>query len=185
MPSKKSRKKKIIIFLLIAVILIILFWAGLAVSSQPRFCNNCHIMNKFYYSWKSSKHNIKADCLDCHSDPGFIGELKAHLNGVKYIYVLIGKGKNLNYKYIRATVPSSRCQVCHPKTKLKEDAPKPHLPKHLIHLDINIGCVQCHDDLVHHVRKGRAYRPFEACTSCHQATSQKLSFCQKCHLRFR
>jgi nitrate/TMAO reductase-like tetraheme cytochrome c subunit len=51
------------------------------VTSQPSFCNSCHIMNSFYDSWKASSHT-QVNCLDCHLQPGFAGYVKGKINGL-------------------------------------------------------------------------------------------------------
>ena len=68
------------IFLIIFFVLI--FTAvSVEVTSQPGFCNSCHIMNTFYASWKVSEHS-EVNCLDCHLQPGFTGYVKGKLNGL-------------------------------------------------------------------------------------------------------
>ena len=38
-------------------------------STNPSFCNSCHIMEPYYNAWKTSKHHGSATCVDCHYPP--------------------------------------------------------------------------------------------------------------------
>jgi cytochrome c nitrite reductase small subunit len=35
-------------------------------SSDPRACVNCHVMNEQYDAWKQSGHRHTATCVECH-----------------------------------------------------------------------------------------------------------------------
>lgn len=35
-------------------------------STDPRACNNCHVMNDQYASWSRGAHHSFARCVDCH-----------------------------------------------------------------------------------------------------------------------
>ena len=35
-------------------------------STDPRACNNCHVMNDHYASWQKAGHHQAARCIDCH-----------------------------------------------------------------------------------------------------------------------
>ena len=66
---------------LIAAIVVVFSSGMIIVSEQPGFCNSCHIMNKYYDSWKSSAHS-EVNCLDCHLKPGLMGHVKGKINGL-------------------------------------------------------------------------------------------------------
>ena len=68
------------IFILLSLVLIFMV-VSIEITSQPGFCNSCHIMNSFYASWKVSDHS-NVNCLDCHLQPGFTGYVKGKLNGL-------------------------------------------------------------------------------------------------------
>ena len=88
--SKVSRPLRI--FVQIAVLFVILAAVGtigfVEYSAQPGFCNNCHIMDPYYDSWKTSSHQ-DVPCIDCHYAPGIkaeaMGKLQAANQVVKYI----------------------------------------------------------------------------------------------------
>lgn len=46
-------------------------------STNPNFCNSCHIMEPYYNAWKTSKHHGNAVCVDCHYPPAT--SLREHL----------------------------------------------------------------------------------------------------------
>lgn len=35
-------------------------------SSDPKACINCHVMNTEYATWQHSSHAERAGCIDCH-----------------------------------------------------------------------------------------------------------------------
>jgi nitrate/TMAO reductase-like tetraheme cytochrome c subunit len=62
--------------LLWIVVLAVLVTAGAAtaglwhVSTSPRLCNSCHIMQPYVDAWRASKH-ANVTCVQCHYPPGF------------------------------------------------------------------------------------------------------------------
>lgn len=38
-------------------------------STNPAFCNSCHIMQPYYKAWETSGHKGKATCVECHYPP--------------------------------------------------------------------------------------------------------------------
>ena len=43
-------------------------------STDPKVCVNCHIMQPQYDSWQKSSHHAVAACVDCHLPHGFVGK---------------------------------------------------------------------------------------------------------------
>jgi cytochrome c nitrite reductase small subunit len=44
-------------------------------SSDPKACINCHVMNTQYATWQHSSHAQRADCVGCHlPQEGFINK---------------------------------------------------------------------------------------------------------------
>ena len=35
-------------------------------SSDPKACINCHVMNTQYATWQHSSHGLRATCVECH-----------------------------------------------------------------------------------------------------------------------
>lgn len=40
-------------------------------STDPRACANCHIMEPQFASWQTASHHTAAACVDCHLPPAF------------------------------------------------------------------------------------------------------------------
>jgi cytochrome c nitrite reductase small subunit len=41
-------------------------------SSDPKACANCHIMNRQYDSWQKASHHGTATCAECHLPHDFV-----------------------------------------------------------------------------------------------------------------
>jgi cytochrome c nitrite reductase small subunit len=46
-------------------------------STDPRACVNCHIMQPQFDSWQKSSHRTVAACIDCHLPHSFVGKYVA------------------------------------------------------------------------------------------------------------
>ena len=103
---------------IIAAIFIGVFAAFITYSSTPRFCGSCHIMETRYVSLRNSDHADEASCIDCHSEPGLMGEIEAHLAGSRYVYTyLTGE---LSAPILLAEVPTKRAYFKSDSNLLKE-----------------------------------------------------------------
>jgi len=52
-----------------------LYAEGLSyMSSDPKACVNCHIMQPQYDSWQKASHHSVATCVDCHLPHNFFGK---------------------------------------------------------------------------------------------------------------
>ena len=43
-------------------------------STDPRACVNCHVMNEQYDGWIKSSHRSVATCNDCHAPASLVGK---------------------------------------------------------------------------------------------------------------
>jgi cytochrome c nitrite reductase small subunit len=140
-------------------------WGAVAYTARPDFCAGCHLMQTRYVSWKRSPHSTAATCIQCHSEPGLIGEVKAHLNGTRYLWVILTGDKSGTI--LRAAVSSETCAQCHPSSRLPEAIAARRID-HARHLARDISCAQCHAGLVHGSLYGHQTRPaVETCGRCH------------------
>lgn len=156
-------------------------WGVITYTGSPAFCASCHIMQTRYVSWQRSPHGGKATCIQCHSEPDAWGELKAHLNGTRYLYVMLTGEKSA--PILKATVAAATCERCHAAETLPE-ATRTHRILHREHLDREIECTACHAGLVHGSLYGRQARPaMEGCVGCHARESPVLAACRACHLQ--
>ena len=107
-------------------------------STDPKACANCHIMQSEYDSWQKAGHHTVATCIDCHLPHDFVGKYLAKgINGWN-----------------------------HSKAFTLQDFPEPIriTPRNAEILQDN--CVRCHADLVHDQLAVEAAGP-PRCVQCH------------------
>ena len=111
-------------------------------SSDPRACKNCHIMNEQFDSWRKSSHHAAATCNDCHLPLGFVA---------KYL----AKASNGYH---------------HSKGFTLQDFHEPILIKPRNSQILQDNCLRCHGDLVHEVVRGSTYASGAIrCVQCHRS----------------
>lgn len=158
-------------------------------TSEPAFCDSCHIMNHYYASWRTSPH-AQVNCLKCHLEPGFTGLVKGKLNGLaQLVDCAVGREGTKP----SATVLDQSClrSGCHSLDQLKNDTRKYHGVKfnHTAHIDhvvdgIAITCGTCHS---HYEGTDHFSINKEACFTCHflgGGSSDHRAVqvrCQRCH----
>lgn len=161
-------------------------------STHPSFCNSCHIMKPYYNAWKTSKHEGKAVCVDCHYPPAkSLGEhlwhkFQASAQVIKYIT------RTYSSKPF-AEIPDASClrSGCH-STRLLEGKVKtakgihfdhrPHLTE--TRRERKIRCVSCHSQIVvgNHVEV-----TYSSCYLCHfrnqkiDGVTKPIGGCLGCH----
>jgi nitrate/TMAO reductase-like tetraheme cytochrome c subunit len=176
-------------FTLIVIIGVLIFvgavtLGGMAVySKQSSFCASCKIMQTRYVGWERSTHarsiHAKADCINCHSEPGIIGEFKAHLNGARYVFARVTRGEG--GAILRGRVYTKSCAECHKIVDIRSRNPG-HEVNHAAHLDHNVQCFQCHQDIAHGTLLGEpTIKPMQTCASCHRQQQYQMSRCTVCH----
>ncbi len=111
-------------------------------SSDPKVCDHCHIMNDEFDSWAKSGHHHVAVCNDCHLPHSTVPKL-------------IAKGRN---------------GWNHSKAFTLQNFHEPIIigPKNAEILQEN--CVRCHGDFVHDITVIEGYGPADqvACVHCHK-----------------
>lgn len=169
----------------LVLLVTVIFSAGLiGYSSTPRFCASCHLMETRYISWQHSDHAQVTDCLSCHSEPGPLGELKAHLAGIRYLYAFVtGRQRG---PILLAEVPNGNCLKCHEQEQLLTEEPpargEVHSTYHHLHLARQQQCTACHGGLAHATMLPvKARSAMSLCQSCHQPQSGPLRSCAQCH----
>lgn len=148
---------------IIAGIIVVAALAGLnAYSECPRFCGSCHgVMGPYYRSWRASSHSEIADCLDCHSDPGWVGYYHCKVEGVRNVMShFFGVEKDGEAE------PPGRAACtrpgCHESDVLTtEDAPG--RDTHARHLG-TVACGDCHGAVGHGPEEEAVVRD---CADCH------------------
>ncbi|MBT3435468.1 MAG: hypothetical protein HOC91_08460 [Nitrospinaceae bacterium] len=154
----------------VIVLLLSLSAGGFYYTSSSKTCGTCHEMQTMYVSWQNSGHD-QVQCMQCHSDPGFVGQIKAKMQGAKRL-ISHFRGK---FDYIKATVDNEICLQCHAdfKDNDKKVALSSHplvatFPVHQSHEALKLQCNDCHSRMVH----GALYRNLpvtvENCRNCHE-----------------
>ena len=179
-----ARTFTVFIIVVAAMIVLSVTLGGMAVySKQSSFCASCKVMQTRYAGWERSSHARSvpsmADCIDCHSEPGISGEIKADVNGARYVMVrLTGEGDS---PILRGKVYTKSCLQCHNINDLVSKNPG-HEINHAAHLAHNLECVQCHSGIAHGTLKGDpSAHALETCGTCHNQQQAQLSRCRLCH----
>ncbi len=162
----KTHKWKIII-----IILVITF-GGMAagakyiqvVMTDEMYCLTCHAKERYVGLWKKSKIHPDIKCADCH---GIAEELlKFDISANQEI-----TDKNCIRCHKDVTKPDKKIHFEFNKMNI--------LIPHKSHLDNDILCTDCHNNIRHEKRENGTYRPtMENCFHCHQ---EEESFCTQCH----
>ncbi|HTY22708.1 MAG TPA: NapC/NirT family cytochrome c [Desulfomonilaceae bacterium] len=173
--------------IIVAVILIFVgavTLGGMAVySKQSSFCASCKVMQTRYAAWERSTHarsvHAKADCINCHSEPGIIGEFKAHFNGARYVFERVTETHQ--GAILGAKVYSKSCEECHKVGEVRTKNAG-HEVNHGAHLAHNLECVQCHRDIAHGTLLGEpTVHTMQTCASCHRQQQYQIAKCGLCH----
>jgi cytochrome c nitrite reductase small subunit len=122
-------------------------------SSDPKVCANCHIMNDQLDSWRKGPHHASATCNDCHIPASFFGKYWAKArNGYHH-----SKGFTLQ--------PSAPDE---PGARLTFE--EPIRIKAFNSQVLQDNCLRCHGDFVHAVVRGSTWADGAIrCVQCHRA----------------
>jgi hypothetical protein len=169
-----------------AFILAALIGGTAVYSTKSSFCGSCKIMQTRYVAWERSTHArsvhaATADCIDCHSEPGAIGNFKAHLNGARYVLVRLtgGAGRAI----LQGKVYMSACTECHTVRGIVVKQPG-HEINHAAHIAHSIECFQCHRNPSHGTLLGEpTLHAMDTCESCHTQQQYQMARCTACHSR--
>jgi cytochrome c nitrite reductase small subunit len=118
-------------------------------SSEPKVCANCHIMQTQYDSWQKSSHHHVAVCNDCHLPRDFIGKyVTKALNGFNHAkaYTLQNFAEPIAIKPFNSAIVQENCLACH--RALVQDAVMARGPAE------EASCVHCHQTAGHGERVG-------------------------------
>lgn len=154
---------------IVGVLLLVGSAVSVEVTSQPKFCNSCHIMGTYYTSWTNSTHR-NVSCVECHIAPGAANFVHAKLNGLGQV---VDDVLNRTSTKPSASVSDFSCtrSGCHVIGDLGE-VEKPGRPykfdhdKHLaLHSNgIGIHCTTCHS----HVMGANHFEVnTSVCITCH------------------
>jgi len=184
--SSNKKKLLIVVFAVLAVVVIVGGGSTYYVGTT-NFCGrSCHQMKTRYVLWKKSTHN-QIKCITCHSEPGIVGEFKAHIDGLNYLKSFLkGRTKRITiFATRRNPARLKSCIHCHPADTLKEETETLRI-NHVSHI-VRDGflCTDCHADMIHgsHSFESEMVRPKEErCIACHMREAARLN-CQSCHIK--
>jgi len=189
-PVNKFKQLHLKAKILLVVVAATVFASGMiVVSEQPGFCNSCHIMNRYYDSWKTSAHS-EVNCLDCHLRPGLMGHVKGKINGfAQAVSCIVGRvGTKPNAAVLDVSCLRSEC---HQANELAEEeinfhgvkfSHKNHIQKEVGGITISCGTCHSHFEGDEHFSVNR-----DACFTCHfvkgSDSEAKLvqTTCLSCH----
>jgi cytochrome c nitrite reductase small subunit len=154
--------RRVATWILAVLILGVAFVAVNAYTTRSEFCGSCHsAMGEYMRTWSASSHHDLAQCLECHSDPGWVGYYHSKVEGAK---------NALSFFFgVRKTEKSpppgpAAClrEGCHTNAELA--AQTSHAPfAHVTHMK-SLQCVDCHPGVGH---EPAATDHPRACTECH------------------
>lgn len=151
-------------------------------TSQPEFCNRCHVMNKYVAAWERSPHQ-DVNCETCHTQPGFFGFVGGKIAGLQVVANFI-RGDYTDDSF-NAAVPNASCLRCH--EDILEDvytSPETGVTVSHFHIIDNGGkCMNCHSTVAHleTVPIGSATFPtMDTCMKCHNGHLAPTD-CAICH----
>jgi len=184
----KQGKRTTLVFLLIVGVLIIAgATSGYIYVGSNDFCGyKCHQMETRAAIWQKSSHS-GVKCITCHSEPGFIGELKAHLDGMNYLKSFL-KEKTENITIFATERNPARlksCIYCHPVDKLTDETETIRVQHYTHIVKEELLCTDCHEDAIHgtHSFETEMIRPQEKnCLSCHLTLGVNTN-CESCHVK--
>jgi len=110
-------------------------------STDPKACVNCHIMQPQYDSWQKASHHGSAVCVDCHLPQDFIGKYLAKAeNGYHH-----SKGFTFQDFHEPIMINEKNAQI------------------------LQDNCIRCHQDMVGEMTSVTNPNPESVrCVHCHQ-----------------
>jgi cytochrome c nitrite reductase small subunit len=118
-------------------------------SSDPKVCVNCHIMQPQYDSWQKSSHHAVAGCVDCHLPHDFVGKWMAKgLNGYHHsvAFTVQNFDEPIAIKAGNSRILQESCLACHGALV--------HEAVYTPGRSDEVRCVHCHLSVGHGERAG-------------------------------
>jgi cytochrome c nitrite reductase small subunit len=85
-------------------------------STDPRACVNCHIMQREYDGWQKASHHVSAVCVDCHLPHEFVPKYLAKAeNGWRHgkLFTTGGFVEPIEVKPAGRKILEDNCVRCH------------------------------------------------------------------------
>lgn len=145
---RTRRKRRIWVTAGVLVVLIALYLTASLLTDQTSFCGTaCHEMKPYYEAYLVGQHHGRAQCINCHVDPGLLARIVHKPYAVKELWSHITG--NTGFPKRTERVPNLRCTSCHSKIPDKVD----NLTfSHSEHVEAVEGsCMDCHATTGHNV----------------------------------
>ncbi len=187
---------------ILLIIVLIIFIAVIGVFSvesytaQPSFCGTkCHIMDKPYTSWQTSKHGKagkeEVACVDCHYAPGEKMTLHAKFKGLGQLFTYLSSDDKEVRRATHVADISCTTSKCHPleqfmEKKLDYGKEKKVTFTHKAHYEKIIPGQEMHCTTCHVKASDDKHfeAPAEQCYICHFKHSEfnkGKAACNLCH----
>jgi cytochrome c-type protein NapC len=195
-PARRLRR--LIIWGAVGVAVLAALVGSLVYTETSGFCPTCHEMSPYYDAWASGGHAGRAECVDCHVDPGVIAHLAHKPVALKELWNHFFRTNR--FPSFTAELPNARCVRCH-ETVLDTQGSL-LLFSHVKHQS-RAQCKDCHAETGHLVTtatldaagildssattptipgmtpSATAGHAAVLCQSCHDQAKMK---CSECHL---
>lgn len=180
--KKASQRTKWIKWITAIGLLIILVGVsvfGLIYSSNPNYCNLCHVMRGEYQSWHKSTHS-QVTCLSCHQKSGPIGWSEAKIRTLREAVLNVTK----NYPQpITAQIKNLSCLKCHNKILKESITVNTIKMSHKEPINEGYHCTDCHNTVAHGNKVPQPQYPImNSCIECHNGKNVSAD-CNLCHTK--
>ena len=183
--SKKGKTLTLVLLLIFGGLLVVGGTAGYRYVGSNAFCAyKCHQMSTRGATWRLSSHkDIK--CITCHSEPGFIGEIKAHIDGLHYLKSFLKNTTTHGTIYATKRNPArlKSCLYCHPVDQLRDETEKLRMNHEQHIVKEGLLCTDCHQDAIHGTmsfEENMIWPKEKTCIACHFKEGA-LTNCRSCH----
>jgi hypothetical protein len=171
----------------VAIVALALFAGAMVYTEQPSFCPTCHEMRPYFAAWQSGGHSSRAQCVDCHIDPGVLAHIAHKPSELKELWDhFFADPRFPNYA---VEVPNTRCTRagCHPTIVTRSGSKFSHA-QHAT----QGKCQECHATTAHLVtldalqaesvlKAAATTPPIPGGLVPSTASGHKPVSCQKCH----
>jgi len=111
-PKRVRTMRRTIIWTAVAVVAVAALAFSMVYTERSSFCGTCHEMRPYTTAWSAGPHATKAECIDCHVNPGVLAHIMHKPIALKEVWDhLFTSPKFPNYA---VELPNSRCIRCHP-----------------------------------------------------------------------
>jgi hypothetical protein len=186
-PALRRRVLRPLISAVVVLAAIAIVAGAMYLTEQPSFCPTCHEMRPYYTAWQSGGHATRAQCVDCHIDPGVLAHITHKPSELKEVWDhFFADNRFPNYT---VDVPNPRCARggCHP-TVITRSISKFSHAQHAT----RAKCQECHATTGHVVtldsllaegvlKAAATTPPVPGGLLPSSAAGHKPVSCQKCH----